>query len=57
MQNRRLINQLRLAVLRMHLDQTGVNGGPMNDLERDLYKRIEILELVLLPRAAVIRAL
>ena len=31
MQNRRLINQLRLAVLRMHLDRTGVNGGPMND--------------------------
>ena len=46
MQNRRLIKELRLTVLRMRLDRTGLNGGPINDLECDLYKRIEILEIL-----------
>ena len=45
MQNWRLIKELRLTVLRMQLDRTCLNRGPMNDLECDLYKRIEILIL------------
>lgn len=46
MENWRLINELRLTVLRMQLDRMGLNRGPMNDLECDLCKRIEILEVL-----------